>query len=143
MTPATEHEFASVAGEFYLCLFVFISGVLGTAKPSGKPERGHRLLILILWLAHLRRDQFMPRKLPRAYHSKLKEEQVRQATSKAKREERQKKQDDQGLSKVGMLRSFEGDCTACGQRTRFTVDALGYCKCGRCGSQANFRLGVP
>ena len=56
---------------------------------------------------------------------------------------RQKKQDDQGLSKVGMLRSFEGDCTACGQRIRFTVDALGYCKCGRCGSQVNFRLGVP
>ena len=107
------------------------------------PERGDRSLILILWLVHLRRDRCMPRKMPRAYLSKLKEEQVRLATSKAKREERQKSQDDQGLSKVGMLRSFEGDCTACGQRTRFAVDELGYCKCGRCGSQANFRLGVP
>jgi len=85
----------------------------------------------------------MPRKLPKAYLSKLKEEHVRLAASKAKGEERQKRRDEEGLSKVGMLRSFEGDCTACGQRTRFTVDELGYCKCSRCGSQANFRLGVP
>lgn len=101
------------------------------------------MLILILWLAHLRSDLSMPRKLSRAYVSKLKEEQVRQATTRAKREERQDKRDDQDLSKIGMLRSFEGDCAACGQRTHFTVDALGYCKCGRCGSQANYRLGVP
>mgnify|MGYP001098695932 CR=1 FL=1 len=85
----------------------------------------------------------MPRKLPKAYLVKLKEEQVRVAALKAKREERQERQAEQGLSKVGMLRSFEGDCTACGQRTRFTVNDLGYCKCSRCGSQANFRMGVP
>ena len=85
----------------------------------------------------------MPRKLPKAYLVKLKEEQVRVAALKAKREQRQERQAEQGLSKVGMLRSFEGDCAACGQRTRFTVDDLGYCKCSRCGSQANFRMGVP
>jgi hypothetical protein len=100
-------------------------------------------LILILLLVHLSVDSLMPRKLPKAYLSRLKEEQVRLAASKAKSEERRKRQDEEGLSKVGMLRSFEGDCTACGQRTRFTVNELGYCKCSRCGSQANFRLGVP
>jgi len=85
----------------------------------------------------------MPRKLPRSYLVKLKEEQVRVAVSKAKKEEKEKRQAETGLSKLGMLKSFEGDCAACGQRTRFTVDDLGYCKCSRCGSQANFRLGVP
>lgn len=85
----------------------------------------------------------MPRKLPKAYLVKLKEEQVRLSASKMKSEERPSRQAEQGLSSVGMLRSFEGDCIACGQRTLFTVDGLGYCKCSRCGSQANFRLGVP
>jgi hypothetical protein len=85
----------------------------------------------------------MPRKLPKAYITKLNEQQVHLAASKVKSEEREKKRAEGGLSKVGMLRSFEGDCVACGQRTRFTVDDLGYCKCGRCGSQANFRMGVP
>ncbi|WP_455284596.1 hypothetical protein [[Eubacterium] cellulosolvens] len=85
----------------------------------------------------------MPRKLPKAYLVKLKEEQARFSAAKAKREERQEKQAEQGVSSVGMLRSFEGDCVACGQRTLFTVDGLGYCKCSRCGAQANFRLGVP
>mgnify|MGYP007042370997 CR=1 FL=1 len=84
----------------------------------------------------------MPRKLPKAYIAKLNQEQVRLAALKAKSEEREKTQSEQGLSKVGMLRSFEGDCAACGQRTRFTVDDLGYCRCGKCGAQANFRLGV-
>jgi hypothetical protein len=87
-------------------------------------------------------DALMPRKLPKAYIAKLKQEQTRLAASKAKTEEREKRQSEEGLSKVGMLRSFEGDCTACGQRTRFTVDDLGYCKCSKCGSQANFRMGV-
>jgi len=85
----------------------------------------------------------MPRKLPRAYLVKLKEEQVRLSAAKKKHEEKEAKRAEQGVSSVGMLRSFEGDCAVCGQRTRFTVDDLGYCKCGRCGSQANFRLGVP
>jgi len=89
------------------------------------------------------KEGVMPRKLPKAYLIKLKEEQTRLSAAKAKNEERQNRQAEQGLSSVGMLRSFEGDCVACGQRTRFTVDGLGYCKCGRCGAQANFRLGVP
>ena len=84
----------------------------------------------------------MPRKLPKSYLVKLKEEQVRVSVAKKKTEERQQRQADQGLSSVSMLRSFEGDCAACGQRTSFTVDGLGYCKCNKCGSQANFRLGV-
>jgi hypothetical protein len=84
----------------------------------------------------------MPRKLPRSYLVKLKEEQVRLSVIKKKSEERQNRQTDQGLSTVTMLRSFEGNCAACGQRTLFTVDSLGYCKCNKCGSQANFRLGV-
>jgi len=85
----------------------------------------------------------MPRKLPKSYLVKLKEEQTRVSDAKAKSEERENKRAEQGLSSVGMLRSFEGDCVACGQRTRFAVDSLGYCKCSRCGAQANFRLGVP
>lgn len=85
----------------------------------------------------------MPRKLPKSYLVKLKEEHVRLQVSKVKTEERQKRQAEQGLSGVSMLRSFEGDCTACGQHVRFTVDGLGYCKCNKCGAQANFRLGVP
>jgi hypothetical protein len=85
----------------------------------------------------------MPRKLPKTYIAKLKEEQVRAAAAKTKKEEKERRQSESGLSSVGMLRSFEGDCTACGQHTRFSVDALGYCKCDRCGAQANFRLGVP
>jgi hypothetical protein len=84
----------------------------------------------------------MPRKLPKSYLVKLKEEQVRLSVMKKKSEERQNRQADQGLSLVTMLRSFEGNCAACGQRTLFTVDGLGYCKCNKCGSQANFRLGV-
>ncbi len=85
----------------------------------------------------------MPRKLPRAYITKLKEEQVRLSASKKKHEEKETRQAEQGHSSVGMLRSFEGNCTACGQRTLFIVDSFGYCKCNKCGSQANFRLGVP
>jgi len=85
----------------------------------------------------------MPRKLPRSYLVKLREEQTRVIVAKAKSEERRKREDEEGFSKVGMLRSFEGDCTSCGQRTRFIVNDLGYCKCNRCGSQANFRLGLP
>jgi hypothetical protein len=84
----------------------------------------------------------MPRKLPKSYLVKLKEEQVRVSVSKKKSEERQNRQAEQGLSSVTMLRSFEGNCAACGQRTLFTVDSLGYCRCNKCGSQANFRLGV-
>jgi len=85
----------------------------------------------------------MPRKLPKAYLVKLKEEQVRLSAAKVRSEEKAKRQAEQGLSSLGMLRSFEGDCGACGQRTRFTVDNLGYCRCSRCGAQANFRMGVP
>lgn len=85
----------------------------------------------------------MPKKLPRSYLVKLKEEQVRLSVSKKRQEEKEVRQAERGLSSVGMLRSFEGNCVACGQRTLFTVDQLGYCKCSRCGSQANFRLGVP
>jgi hypothetical protein len=85
----------------------------------------------------------MPRKLPKSYLVKLKEEQTRLSVSKKKHEEKQARQAEQGFSSVGMLRSFQGDCVACGQRTLFTVDSLGYCKCSKCGSQANFRLGVP
>jgi len=85
----------------------------------------------------------MPRKLPKAYLVKLKDEQARLSAAKKKHQEKEAKRSEQGISSVGMLRSFEGDCAVCGQRTLFTVDDLGYCKCGRCGSQANFRLGVP
>ncbi len=85
----------------------------------------------------------MPRKLPKAYLAKLKEERIRLADSKLKREAKEKRLAEEGLSRVGMLRSFEGECVACGQHTSFTVDDLGYCKCSKCGSQANFRLGVP
>jgi tRNA(Ile2) C34 agmatinyltransferase TiaS len=84
----------------------------------------------------------MPRKLPKSYLVKLKEEQVRVSVAKKNSEVRQQRQAEQGLSSVTMLRSFEGNCTACGQRTLFAVDGLGYCKCSKCGSQANFRLGV-
>ncbi len=84
----------------------------------------------------------MPRKLPKSYLVKLKEEQVRVSVAKKKSEEKLQRQSDQGLSNVSMLRSFEGNCTACGQRTSFAVDSLGYCKCNKCGSQANFRMGV-
>jgi hypothetical protein len=84
----------------------------------------------------------MPRKLPKSYLVKLKEEQARASVAKKKSEERQQRQTEQGLSSVTMLRTFEGNCAACGQRTLFTVDSLGYCKCSKCGSQANFRLGV-
>ena len=84
----------------------------------------------------------MPRKLPKSYIVKLNEEQVRVSTIKKKSEERQQNRAEQGLSSVTMLRSFEGNCSACGQRTLFAVDGLGYCKCNKCGSQANFRLGV-
>jgi len=87
-------------------------------------------------------ERFMPRKLPKSYIAKLNEEQVRVSTMKKKSEERQQSRAEQGLSTVTMLRSFEGNCSACGQRTLFTVDGLGYCKCNKCGSQANFRLGV-
>lgn len=92
---------------------------------------------------HSAQDAPMPRKLPKAYLAKLKEEQVRVAAAKTKSKERAERQAEQGLSSVGMLRSFEGDCASCGQRTKFAVDALGYCKCGRCGALANFRMGVP
>jgi len=85
----------------------------------------------------------MPRKLPKAYLVKLKGEQVRLSAAKVRSEEKAKRQAEEGLPSVGMLRSFEGDCAACGQRTRFTVDNLGYCRCSRCGAQANFRMGVP
>lgn len=101
------------------------------------------MFTLIRWFAYCAQEVLMPRKLPKAYLVKLKEEQTRLSAAKAKREERQDKQAEQGLSSVGMLRSFEGDCVACGQRTLFAVDDLGYCKCSRCGAQANFRLGVP
>jgi len=101
------------------------------------------LFTLIREYVNCRQEAVMPRKLPKAYLVKLKEEKARLSAAKAKSEERQNRQAEQGLSSVGMLRSFEGDCVACGQRTRFTVDELGYCKCGRCGAQANFRLGVP
>jgi len=101
------------------------------------------LFTLILEYAYCPQEAVMPRKLPKAYLLKLKEEQTRLSAAKARSEETQNRQAEQGLSSVGMLRSFEGDCVACGQRTRFTVDGLGYCKCGRCGAQANFRLGVP
>jgi hypothetical protein len=84
----------------------------------------------------------MPRKLPKSYLVKLKEEQARASVAKKKSEEKQQRQTEQGLSSVSMLRTFEGNCAACGQRTLFTVDSLGYCKCSKCGSQANFRLGV-
>ena len=84
----------------------------------------------------------MPRKLPKSYLVKLKEEQVRVSVAKKNSEVRQQGQAEQGLSSVTMLKSFEGNCTACGQRTLFAVDGLGYCKCSKCGSQANFRLGV-
>ena len=84
----------------------------------------------------------MPRKLLKSYLVKLKEEQVRVSVAKKNSEVRQQRQAEQGLSSVTMLRSFEGNCTACGQRTLFAVDGLGYCKCSKCGSQANFRLGV-
>jgi hypothetical protein len=84
----------------------------------------------------------MPRKLPKSYLVKLKEEQARASVAKKKSEEKQQRQTEQGLSSVTMLRTFEGNCVACGQRTLFTVDSLGYCKCSKCGSQANFRLGV-
>jgi hypothetical protein len=84
----------------------------------------------------------MPRKLPKSYLVKLKEEQVRVSVVKKKIEERQQRQTEQGPSSISMLRTFEGNCVACGQRTLFTVDGLGYCKCNKCGAQANFRLGV-
>ena len=84
----------------------------------------------------------MPRKLPKSYIAKLNEEQLRVSILKKKNEEKEQKRAEQGLSSVTMLRSFEGNCGACGQRTLFTVDSLGYCKCNKCGSQANFRLGV-
>jgi hypothetical protein len=84
----------------------------------------------------------MPRKLPRSYLVKLKEQQINATIAKKRTEERQQRHSEQGLSTVTMLRTFEGNCTACGQRTLFKVDSLGYCKCNKCGSQANFRLGV-
>ena len=101
------------------------------------------LLILILGSTDTSREQLMPRKLPKSYLVKLKEEQVRTVAAKVKREEKEQKRAEQGLSSVSMLRSFEGDCASCGQHVRFTVDGLGYCKCNRCGAQANFRMGVP
>jgi hypothetical protein len=100
------------------------------------------LFTLIRGLAYSSQELFMPRKLPKSYLVKLKEEQVRLSVMKKKSEERQNRQAEQGLSSATMLRSFEGNCVACGQRTLFTVDSLGYCKCNKCGSQANFRLGV-
>lgn len=101
------------------------------------------MFTFIPWLAYYAQEILMPRKLPKSYLIKLKEEQTRLSVAKTKSEERENKRSEQGLSSVGMLRSFEGDCVACGQRTRFAVDDLGYCKCSRCGAQANFRLGVP
>jgi hypothetical protein len=88
------------------------------------------------------RERFLPRKLPKSYIAKLNEEQVRVAAMKKKSEEREERRAEQGLSSVTMLRSFEGNCAACGQRTLFNVDSLGYCRCNKCGCQANFRLGV-
>lgn len=113
------------------------------AGPNGELQAQSLLFTLILEYAYCPQEALMPRKLPKAYLLKLKEEQTRLSAAKARSEETQNRQAEQGLSSVGMLRSFEGDCVACGQRTRFTVDGLGYCKCGRCGAQANFRLGVP
>jgi hypothetical protein len=84
----------------------------------------------------------MPRKLPRSYLVKLKEQQIHASVIKKKTEERQQRHTEQGLSSATMLRTFEGNCTSCGQHTLFAVDGLGYCKCNKCGSQANFRLGV-
>jgi hypothetical protein len=86
----------------------------------------------------------VPQKLSKAYLLRLKREQMRQAVSQLTDDNDQMvRRGGDALAGEGMLKSFEGHCAGCGQQVVFRVDTFGYCRCEKCGYQANNRIGVP
>ncbi|MGA2461354.1 MAG: hypothetical protein ABSF82_08035 [Candidatus Bathyarchaeia archaeon] len=80
----------------------------------------------------------MPRKLPTSYVRKLNEQQ-KQATAVAARQATKRIPPVDPDS--GKLKGFTMICQACGTKSKFTVNKLGYATCTNCRAIASFRFG--